>query len=60
MTYAPELRSIPLTFLDCEDRGPELDNMPWYYWHECGNVGRFYPGCEINRQLGRCPRGYPS
>jgi hypothetical protein len=47
------------TFMDCPDRGLELDNQPWYNWHECSNVWRFYPGCEINRQIGKCPRCFP-
>ena len=49
MTYQPELRSIPLTFLDCNQRWWEsemtmVDGSPRYscqYWSWC------YPGCML-------------
>lgn len=51
--YIPELRSIPLTHLDC----PYLQEKFWLcgkgfnnLWYQCG--------CKNNRNLKRCPEGY--
>ena len=62
--YKPELRTIPLTFLDCNQRWWEsemtmVDGSPRYscqYWYlEMGTVYL----CETCRRDGKCPRGFP-
>ena len=49
--YQPELRSIPLTFLDCPDfkQVSVFDVCDYYY----GTL------CHTMRMKESCPRGYP-
>lgn len=55
----PELRDIPLTFLNCNDR----KEFPFQCnTHECHH-GIKYPEvpawtCEYRREIGKCPRGF--
>lgn len=53
--YKPELRSIPLTFMDC----PHLKEKD--FWG-CINVCWINGGaasCEVLRMHQRCPGGFP-
>ena len=52
--YTPELRSVPLTFMDCPDIG-ELFKEQCYF-------NRQYHGgtCKVKRDNEDCPRGYAS
>ncbi len=55
----PELRDIPLTFLDCSC----IFDFPFQSnTHECHH-GIKYPEvpawtCEYRREIGKCPRGF--
>lgn len=58
--YKPELRSIPPTHYDCQDRGPEGECN--YNWGTCSH----YSYCiGVRMQVfgdwpnGGCPRGFP-
>jgi len=54
MTYQSELRSIPLSFSDCECIG-SLTNEGW---HKCHNQSSTYLSCDMNRYKGTCPYGF--
>lgn len=52
----PELRDIPLTWRDCDlaTIRTDFNNKEWDGCKDvCGS-------CELIRDLGKCPRGYPS
>lgn len=48
----PELRDIPLTYLDCEKR-IETDLLPICHYYQWGMVS-----CEERRQTKNCLRGF--
>ncbi len=51
----PELRSIPLTYLDCPDyTGIDEDVGTW-----CVNSDGDFTMCAYGRANGLCPRHYP-
>jgi len=53
-SHQPELRNIPLTFMDCPDIG-QLFKEQCYFDHN------IYGGtCKIKREFGGCPRGFAS
>ncbi len=52
--YAPETRSVPLTFLDCDFVG-SLTNEGWY---KCYCQKSEYLSCDMNRYKRTCPYGY--
>ena len=68
--YEPELRTIPLTFLDCPDRTPR--GMNFYCTDACSsfevlirgsprdpnNDGWRKANCEFLIWSGSCPRGF--
>jgi hypothetical protein len=61
--YEPELRSIPLTFMDCDFRMPFLSDGTG---NTIGNARcrfrgfKYFPKeCEVECTKGQCPRGYP-
>ena len=51
--YKPELRSIPLTFMDCPDLAD--NGMCHVIYHNCK---RKYGKCECRMKKGICQRGY--
>lgn len=50
----PELRDVPLTFLDCDlaRRRVDFNNVGW---DGCADV---CGSCQLIRELGKCPRGF--
>jgi hypothetical protein len=48
----PELRSIPLTFMDCPDHS-DL----WELCHDDSPGSRIT--CRLTREYNHCPRGFP-
>jgi len=53
--YVPELRSIPLTFMDCPKR---WDCNPRYYDLASCSAGSALVLCDWRRLEGHCPRGF--
>jgi len=59
MTYAPELRSIPLTFLDCPSQEVKQNLLPSKSFDGCMfDKLDLYECCSI-RKHHNCPRGFP-
>jgi hypothetical protein len=52
--YRPELRSIPLTFMDCDLR--KSKGSLYGEWHMCKKI---VGDCRWIRENGLCPRGFP-
>jgi hypothetical protein len=51
----PELRSIPLSYLDCDAKGTEGYIIPRVSFCAIG----FPYSCDFLRELKECPRHYP-
>ena len=51
-SYQPELRNIPLTFMDCPDIGQLLKEQ--CYFNRAIHGGT----CKIKRDFDDCPRGF--
>ena len=52
----PELRSIPLTFMDCGEHNEDACRIASHV----GEKGIYRPmWCDILLAQGRCPRGFP-
>ena len=56
-TYIPELRSIPLTYLDCPDREVVV-SIHGVYAEWCNRDDDNDCTCGYNTRMKQCPRGY--
>jgi hypothetical protein len=61
--YKPELRSIPLTFMDCSNlnewQGIMMPDNFGKYWCNHPRRNTVVYLCKELRETGKCPRGFP-